>query len=78
MSLLQAVETAMAMYREACETQHPSASAEEAGKAAVQLARLCDDLLKVCGHAQNQQSASFCLLTIVQTWQRFQYITSKI
>ena len=68
----------MAMYREASETQHASASAEEAGKAAVQLARLCDDLLKVCRHAQNQQSASFCLLTIAKTWQRLRDMTLKL
>lgn len=37
----------MAMYKEASEVQHASASAEEAGKAAVQLSHLCDSLLKV-------------------------------
>ena len=44
------------MYQEASEMQHAGASAEEAGKAAVQLAHLCDDLLKVNFHVLSLNS----------------------
>ena len=44
---MQAVEKAMRLYQEALEMQNAGASAEEASKAAVHLAHLCDDLLKV-------------------------------
>ena len=45
--IVQATEKVMEMYREASEVQDASASSEEAGKAAMQLANLCDELLKV-------------------------------
>ena len=50
--MVQATQKVIKMYQEASEMQDASASAEEAGKAATQLARLCDELLKVRPHAR--------------------------
>ena len=49
--MVQATEKVMEMYQEASEMRDAAASADEAGKAAMQLARLCDELLKVCSTA---------------------------
>ena len=46
--MVQATTKVMKMYQEASGMHDATASAEEAGKAAMQLARLCDELLKVC------------------------------
>ncbi len=48
--IVQAVDKVMEMYQEASEMQDARASSEEAGKAAMQLANLCDELLKVRSH----------------------------
>ena len=45
--MVQATEEVMEIYQEASKMQDARASAEEAGKAAMQLANLCDELLKV-------------------------------